>query len=171
MASHPENQADLAAGAITELREDRVDPASPSMFAALQAALAAEGLPTSDLQESGRNFFAYFNDRQALTGFGGFEIHGEHALVRSIVVLPGHRGHGLVWSIVPLVLAQAAKVGARHAWLLTEDAAPVFKRMGFEQVDRQQVPDEISATRQYRQLCGESATLMHRPLERTLLSV
>lgn len=164
MASQSDHQADSAAVTLTELREDRVDPASPSMFAALQAALAAEGLPTSDLQEPGRNFFAYFNDRQALAGFGGFEIHAEHALVRSIVVLPGHRGHGLVWSIVPQVLAQAAKAGAKHAWLLTEGAAPVFKRMGFEQVDRQQVPDEIGQTRQYRQLCGESATLMHRPL-------
>ena len=122
MASPSNHQHLQVASRSATLQQERVDPAAASMFAALQAALTAEGLPTEDVHEPGRQFFAYLNDRQALTGFGGFEIHGEHALLRSIVVLPGHRGQGLVWSIVPMVLEQAAQAGAKHAWLLTEGA-------------------------------------------------
>ncbi len=75
-----------------------------------------------------------------------------------------------MWSIVPMVLEQAALAGARHAWLLTEGAAQVFNRLGFEAADRQDVPPAIGQTRQFRELCGESATLMHKPLERAAVS-
>lgn len=147
------------------LQEQPID--SGPLFTALSAALAAEGLPVDDLREPGRAFFAYFTDRNTLAGFGGFETHGDHALVRSIVVLPGYRGHGLVWQIVPAVLAQARRAGARHAWLLTESAEPVFSRLGFSPADRNSVPAQIGSTRQFSVLCDERATLMHRPLEPT----
>lgn len=131
---------------------------------ALRAALVAEGLPVDDLCDQGRAFFAYFTNRDTLAGFGGFEAHGEHALVRSVVVLPGHRGHGLVWKIVPKILVQAHRAGAREAWLLTEGAQPVFSRLGFSVVDRQSVPNAISNTQQFSALCSNNATLMHRSL-------
>ncbi|MGH1359033.1 MAG: arsenic resistance N-acetyltransferase ArsN2 [Burkholderiaceae bacterium] len=141
------------------------------LFTALCAALAAEGLPVEDLREPGRAFYAYFTNRNTLAGFGGFETHGEHALVRSIVVLPGHRGHGLVWQIVPAVLAQAQQSGARHAWLLTEGAQRVFSRLGFSPADRKSVPPQIGSTKQFSMLCDDRATLMHRPLEPTVATV
>ncbi len=153
-------------GSPHRLQEQPID--SGPLYTALSAALAAEGLPVEDLRDPGRAFFAYFTDRNTLAGFGGFETHGDHALVRSIVVLPGHRGHGLVWQIVPAVLKQARRAGARHAWLLTESAQPVFSRLGFSPADRHQVPAQIGSTRQFSELCDDRATLMHRPLEPTV---
>ena len=148
------------------LREEQIDLSHPSpLFTALHAALAAEGLPVDDLREPGKSFFAYYSNRDTLAGFGGFETHGEHALVRSIVVLPGHRGQGLVWQIVPRVLARAVACGATHAWLLTEGAKSVFDRLGFAVAERSTVPVAIGSTRQFNKLCASSATLMHRPLK------
>ncbi len=148
------------------LREELIDLSHPSpLFNALRAALVAEDLPVEDLQQPGRSFYAYFANRDTLAGFGGFEAHGEHALVRSIVVLPGHRGRGLVWQIVPRVLARASEAGATHAWLLTEGAKAVFSRLGFSEAERGDVPAEIGSTSQFSKLCGIDATLMHRPLE------
>ncbi len=147
------------------LREERIDLSHPSpLFNALHAALAAEGLPVDDLQDPGKSFFAYFSSRDTLAGFGGFETHGQHALVRSVVVLPGYRGQGLVWQIVPRVLARAMACGATQAWLLTEGASSVFSRLGFTEAERSEVPEEIGSTRQFSKLCASSATLMRRSL-------
>ncbi|WP_420023800.1 arsenic resistance N-acetyltransferase ArsN2 [Cereibacter azotoformans] len=124
---------------------------------ALIAALTAAGLPTDDLTEPGRGFFAYRSgDRPA--GFGGIERHGAHALLRSIVVPEGRRGEGLGGAILAHLMTEAT--GAAAVWLLTTTAAPFFARHGFRTVPRGNAPAEILATRQAAAICPASATLM-----------
>jgi arsenate reductase len=140
------------------LKDRRVAPDD----AGLAAALAAEGLPVDDLTDAGRTFYTFSTLDGATVGYGGFELLGEHVLLRSVAVLPALRGKGLGRNIVPLLLYRAYREGARTAWLLTNSAAPFFEKIGFKVVDRQAAPGAVLATRQAASLCPASAPLLSR---------
>lgn len=141
----------------------RLQPVEGSV-ADLAAALQAEGLPTDDLTEDGRNFFRIVRG-DSTVGFCGYEAVGEHVLLRSIVVLPLLKGHGLGESATNLLMDKAKQGGARQAYLLTTSAAPFFERLGFAPVDRSSVPEAILRTRQAVSLCPASATILTKQLQ------
>jgi arsenate reductase (glutaredoxin) len=132
----------------------------PSFIAALQQA----GLPVADLGEPGRRFFSYRSLSGAVLGFGGFELYGEDALLRSIVVLPEARGRKVGRNLVALLSYRAWREGARQAWLLTLTAADFFGKTGFTRQAREAAPPVILATQEARSLCPATAVLMSRSL-------
>ncbi len=132
--------------------------------AALIAALAANRLPTGDTGEARQSFFA-FARAGARVGFGGYQLNGQDALIRSIVVEGDARGTGLGSALVSSLLSQAKANGATHAWLLTTDAAPFFVKQGFEIVARDTAPESIATAPQFKGLCPASATFMRRDLD------
>lgn len=126
-------------------------------------ALAAEDLPVDDLTDPGRTFFR-FTDRDQTVGYGGLEQCGEDALLRSVVVLPQHRGKGYGAVIIKLLLDQAAADGVRAVYLLTESAATFFEHIGFVRIDRAKAPATILQTRQAASLCPASAALLAKTI-------
>ncbi len=133
-------------------------PIDAAPWAAFEAALAAEGLPTSDLRDSGQRFFA-LGDGAA---FGGYARTGEIALLRSFVTAPERRGLGLGADILTAVLAEARRDGAREAWLLTTTAEAFFGRHGFVTVDRAEAPAAVKVSAQFARLCPAAARVMCR---------
>ena len=131
---------------------------------ALAAALIAAGLPTDDLAEPGRGFFAYRTLSGVSVGFGGFERFGAEALLRSVVVVPEARSGGIGRNLVPLLMRRAFDLGARRAWLLTTSTTALFERIGFKPAPRDAAPAAIAATRQFASLCPSSATLLTRAI-------
>ncbi|MBP1807758.1 arsenic resistance N-acetyltransferase ArsN2 [Rubellimicrobium aerolatum] len=150
----------LHARPVVPLGAETIAGAAPD----LRAPLGAERLPTDDLTEPGRTFLRLLREG-ATVGFGGYERHGDAALLRSLVVLPVARGQGLGRETVRLLLHRAAEEGARHAYLLTTSAAPFFERLGFARVERASAPEAIRASRQAASLCPTSAALMARPID------
>jgi N-acetylglutamate synthase-like GNAT family acetyltransferase len=145
----------LAAGAMT--------PLAVGERAGMGEALRRAGLPADDLDDEGVRAFAFAGDDGAVVGYGGFEIHGDDALVRSIVVEPLRRRRGAGRAIVERLLAEAAAQGAARAYLLTTNARAYFERLGFATVARADASPAILATRQAIGLCPASAALMVRP--------
>ncbi|MDR3526322.1 MAG: arsenic resistance N-acetyltransferase ArsN2, partial [Rhizomicrobium sp.] len=131
---------------------------------ALIAALSAAGLPTSDVNEAGRSFFAYSTLAGEAVGFAGYELYGEQVLLRSIVVPEALRSRCIGRNLVPLLLYRAFQSGARKAWLLTTTAAPFFSKIGFNVRERSAVPEVILATRQAKDICPSSAVVLSRSL-------
>ena len=129
----------------------------------LRAALAGAGLPVDDLTDAGRSFYRFSRGGQTV-GFGGLELYGETALLRSIVVLSHQRGFGFGHAITLSLLDQAHKKGAAAVYVLTETAAPFFQSLGFLPIARDEAPSAILTTRQAASLCPASATLMIRSL-------
>lgn len=125
----------------------------------LRQALAAENLPIDDLTEDGRRFFRMLRGA-ATVGFGGYELLGEDALLRSLVITPANKGQGLGEAALGLLIEQARQEGARQGYLLTMSAAPFFESQGFTPVDRNSVPKAILASRQAMSLCPASATIL-----------
>lgn len=132
--------------------------------AGLREALHEAQLPTDDLAEPGREFHAYDSLAGERIGYGGFERLGSELLLRSIVVLPAARGRGFGGSMLALLSRRAFDGGARRAWLLTTSAARFFEQAGFKPVERSQAPQAILDTRQARELCPVSATLLGRKI-------
>ena len=138
-------------------------PLAPADLRRLAELLDAERLPSADLREPGVRLFA-FRDDDATVGYAGLEIYGTDALLRSVVVDPARRRAGLGRAIVEATLAQAHRLGATRAFLLTTAAKAYFERLGFVSIDRASVPETILSTRQAAGLCPASAPLMVRTL-------
>lgn len=142
------------------LRDERILANDPDLLSSLRAA----GLPTDDLCEPGRTFFAYRTPAGDLIGYGGYEALGENALLRSIVVLPEWRAKALGRNLVALLQRRAFDEGARRAWVLTSSAAPFFEKVGFKPVSRGDAPATVVATRQASSLCPADAALLARTI-------
>jgi N-acetylglutamate synthase-like GNAT family acetyltransferase len=135
-----------------------IDSAAPELATALESA----GLPTDDLTEGGRSFFALEESGRPV-GFGGFELYGDDVLLRSVVVLPELRGRGYGRAVTEAVLAQARSAGARQAYLLTTTAESFFEHEGFARIERTAAPASILGTTQATTICA-TAALFTRPL-------
>lgn len=132
----------------------------PADDTGLRDALILAGLPTDDLTEPGRTFFRFDRYGDAI-GFGGFELYGPDALLRSVVVAPEQRGMGLGADVSERLIALARDGGAQRVYLLTTSAAGFFTRLGFTELDRSDAPASILSTRQATTICS-TATMLAR---------
>lgn len=96
----------------------------------------------------------------AVIGVIAMEVRGLRGLVRSVAVEPGHSRQGVGASLFQSLLARAQELSLRELYLLTEGAEGFFENVGFVAVPRDAVPAEIRSTREYREQCPESATVM-----------
>jgi N-acetylglutamate synthase-like GNAT family acetyltransferase len=130
----------------------------------LKAALKKAGLPFADLEAADRLFWRFETDDLVPAGFGGLEIRGEDALLRSVVTLPPVRTRGIGEGIVAILEVEARGFGCRTVWLLTTSATEFFSGLGYAECDRQKVPPTIRETDEFKTLRPASATVMTKQL-------
>jgi GNAT superfamily N-acetyltransferase len=133
---------------------------------ALAEALDAVGLPSGDIGLPGRIFYRFATPGGDTVAYGGIELYGPAALLRSIVVLPAHRRHGYGRAIVDHLLDEARSANAADAYLITTSARDFFEHAGFTVVDRAAAPASILGTAQAAGLCPSSAPLLVKRLDR-----
>ncbi|MCA2378996.1 GNAT family N-acetyltransferase [Agrobacterium genomosp. 3 str. RTP8] len=126
--------------------------------AGLKLALSASGLPTEDLEDAERSFYRAVTSDGGTVGYAGIEACGGDVLLRSIVILPEHRGKALGKALTKETLRSANVSSA--VFLATTTAAPFFENLGFVVVQRSDVPAAVLATRQLSGICPASATIM-----------
>ena len=130
------------------------------------ALLGAHGLPVEDITAAMLPDFAVATDKDEPCGVVGLQRDGEVALLRSLAVVHGARGHGLGATLVGLAEARAMDAGVRTLYLLTTDAAPSFARLGYTAIPRGEAPAAIRDTAQFSSICCSSATLMTKVIAR-----
>jgi arsenate reductase len=130
----------------------------------LKAALTRAGLPVGDIAEPDRLFWRFETTDHVPVGFGGLEVYGEHALLRSVVTLPPLRKRGIGRSIIATLESEAELRGCREIFLLTTDSTEFFARLGYAPCDRAKVPQPIRATQEFATLCPTSAKVMVKRL-------
>lgn len=131
---------------------------------ALSRALAKAKLPIDDIESPTLLFWRFETTDSIPVGFGGLEIYGEDALMRSIVILPPLRSRGLGTAVVGQLETEAAVLKCRAVWLLTDGASEFFDRLGYAKCDRAVVPQAIRESRQFAQLCPETAEVLVKRL-------
>ena len=130
----------------------------------LKAALGGAGLPLDDITEPDRLFWRFETLNDVPVGFGGLEVHGKHALVRSVVTLPPLRKRGIGRAIVAALEAEAQLRGCEEIFVLTVGRTELFERFGYTSCDRGQMPEEICRTQEFAALTAASAGPMVKRL-------
>lgn len=131
----------------------------PAVHDLLRAAeLPLDGVP-ADLVD-----FLVATQATAVVGAIGLERYGRVALLRSAVVHPTLRGTGVGEALVTALLEHARRTGVEDLTLLTTTAAEWFPRFGFTRTTRDEVPDALHASEEFRGACPASAVVMRRAL-------
>ena len=136
-------------------------PAAPSDLAAVERLLTASGLPLDGVREA-LGTFVVAEARGDVVGVAGLEICCDDALLRSVAVQPDWRSHGLGRALVTRVISDAEARGLRALYLLTTTAERYFPSFGFRTISRDEVPDDLRKTAEFRGACPASATVMCR---------
>lgn len=129
----------------------------------VKAALLRAGLPADDLEDEGTLFWRFERD-DVPVGFAGLEVHGQDALLRSIITLPPLRQRGVGAAMVAKIEIEAHARGARAMYLVTQGDDAFFAKIGYARCEREQVPQAIAATPLFARLCQASATAMVKPI-------
>jgi N-acetylglutamate synthase-like GNAT family acetyltransferase len=124
------------------------------------AALVKAGLPADDIGDPYVLLWRFETYEDVPIGFGGLEIYGDDALLRSVVTLPPLRQVGMGAAIVAALEAEAQARRCRAVYLLTTSEADFFTRLGYRPCARDDVPEGLRASRQFAALCPPTATAM-----------
>ncbi len=99
-------------------------------------------------------------ERERIIGCAALELYGDDALLRSVAVEPSSKGSGVGTALTVGALELARRRHVRRVYLLTETAGGFFPRFGFVPVQRADVPEAVSQSVEFTQLCPQSATVM-----------
>ena len=117
-------------------------------------------LPSSDLETAQLEHFLACGAVESPKGIIGLELFGGIALLRSLAVAQAVRGRGCGKALVAAAEQYAQERGVHDLYLLTTTAEDYFTRNGYVRIQRDAAPLAIQGTKQYSQLCPDSATLM-----------
>jgi len=140
----------------------QIEPLAPS--AEVIALLQACELPSADIATSPILRLLGHRVGSTLVGTVALEIYPPDALLRSAAVLSAHRGAGIARALVAAAETEAAALGIRSLYLLTETAERFFLKLGYGPVNRADVPTAIRATAEFTKLCPASARCLRKML-------
>jgi amino-acid N-acetyltransferase len=101
---------------------------------------------------------------ERIIGMAALELYADGALLRSVAVDPRQQGKQLGHQLTDAALRLAMTHGVNTVFLLTTTAGRFFPRFGFEQINRDQVPQSVQASVEFRSACPASATVMRKQL-------
>lgn len=116
-------------------------------------------LPTSDLNPNTSIFLGAFYD-EVMVGCVGLEKIGESGLLRSLAVDQNYRGEGIGFELTKEVLNESLKKSYSEVYLLTTDAERFFIKAGFYKIVKENAPKAVKETKQYSEICSDSAVVM-----------
>jgi amino-acid N-acetyltransferase len=141
----------------------RIEQATPTDTPAVEALLAAAGLPLEGAAEA-LSLGVVARDGDTVLGAAAVERYGSSGLLRSVVVADGARGRGLGRDLVLAAERLAREAGIRDLYLLTETAAGWFPRLGYAAVDRETARMEVGASIEFTMACATTGVPMRRTL-------
>lgn len=123
--------------------------------------LRSVGLPSDDLTLDKHILVGYY-EQDKLIGTGALELYGQYALLRSLAVKDTLRGRTLGSRITDELIEHAKANDVRKIYLLTETARLFFKRKGFVDIPREDVPAEVRASSEFSGVCSDEAVCMEK---------
>ncbi|MCA8106823.1 arsenic resistance N-acetyltransferase ArsN2 [Burkholderia sp. AU36459] len=133
--------------------------ATESDLTAIDALLRASGLPTAGVAVH-LPHFVVADAAAGIVGCGGIELHGRHALIRSIAVVEHARRAGVGRMLVARLLAECRARAVQSVALLTTTAEDYLVTQGFVRIAREAVPAPLLASSQFQGVCPGSAVAM-----------
>ncbi|HEX6333036.1 MAG TPA: arsenic resistance N-acetyltransferase ArsN2 [Flavisolibacter sp.] len=129
---------------------------------ATQELLQHNSLPADDISEKTRFFTLATED--GLSGMIGWEIHGNHALLRSLAVPASARGKGYGSLLVAHLEAHICSLNVTELYLLTTTAEAFFTGRNYQVISRSDVPEIMLEASEFTTACPASAIVMKKTL-------
>ncbi len=129
----------------------------------LKAALAGAGQPVDDVGRDDLLFWRFEQTDDMPVGFGGLEIRGPDALLRSVVTLPPLRHRGMGAAIIAQLEQEADLHGCRTVYLLAAPETDLFAALGYVPCARETAPAALRTSAQFAAL--PDAALMVKSLK------
>jgi len=139
-------------------------PMAPWERDGIKAALVKAKLPADDLGDARVLVWRFETIEGTPVGFGGLEIFGRDALLRSLVTLPPLRQVGMGAAMVAMLETEARALKCHAIYLLTASGTDFFARLGYATCARSDVPQAVRSSRQFAELCPASAVAMVKRL-------
>lgn len=142
----------------------RIEASTPADLGEVEAILAAAGLPLDGVPAAfSTGVVARDGDR--VVGCAAVEPYPGAVLVRSVAVVPERRGGGIGRALVGAIEDRARADGAGTAYLLTETAAAWFGGLGYEEIDRSEIPASVRTSIEFGRACPDTARAFRRALQ------
>lgn len=127
-------------------------PVSSANVAELRFFLQNVDLTLAGIEAPTVQLWMQRGDGGEIVGSTGFELSedGNHALVRSVAVAPGHRIAGAGSRLARYAIEQAHAAGASRAWLFSRRSGPFWQKLGFTRADRDELAAALPNTHQVR---------------------
>lgn len=123
-------------------------------------------LPVKDLTDQKmENFMIAKGKDGSIIGVVGIEMFQESGLLRSLAVHPAYRGMGLGKLLTRKIESFARNNGIRALYLLTMTAADFFTKIGYQVTQRDNLPEPIRKTEEFKNLCPVSAKCLFKVLD------
>ena len=142
----------------------KYEPAKSADFPEIEKLLSAMGLPSADIVGYLNNFIIARVGKK-IVGVVGMELYEEACLLRSLAVLPDHRGKGVARELFRRIVFHAKKTGVKEVYLLTMTTETLCKKWGFKKIARSKVPRQVLASKEFKGLCPRSAVCMCQSIE------
>ncbi|UCC24066.1 MAG: GNAT family N-acetyltransferase [Gemmatimonadales bacterium] len=137
--------------------------AGPRETAGLADLLRAAGLPIDGFPGDASVVLVAETEGRVAGGVA-LERWNEAVLLRSLVVAEGSRGGGLGSALAVAAVARARAAGSEAVYLLTETAERFFAGLGFQPVERSELPGALSGSAELQGACPDSAVAMRLEL-------
>jgi amino-acid N-acetyltransferase len=125
----------------------------------LKVLLTENDLPVSDLDSHVE--LMLLREGNKIIAVAGSEQYQPYALLRSVAVEKSHQNEGLGKRIVILMIDYLTINGIMDIYLLTTTVPGFFEKLGFQEIERNSVPKHISGTKEFSQICPDTAVCMH----------
>mgnify|MGYP001403566701 CR=1 FL=1 len=138
-----------------------IQPAIRSNMNAVSELLHDNQLPTEDIFEQKIKFFiALINN--VIVGTIGVEKYQHTGLQRSLAVDKEFRNLHIGKKLLNHLFDYCSAEKIRKLYLLTTTAEEYFTRFGFQKIDRVNIPEVISQTKEFQDICPLTATTMYK---------
>ena len=137
----------------------RLRAATDQDLPAIEAMLRTNGLPRAGVPDFIEDFVLAESGAE-IVGAIGLEVHDVFGLLRSAAVASEWQGRGLGTALVERIILNAKARGVQTLYLLTTTAERYFPSFGFSAIGREDVPQALHASAEFRGACPASATVM-----------
>jgi amino-acid N-acetyltransferase len=100
-----------------------------------------------------------------IIGVVGIEMYQGSGLLRSLAVHPACRGKGLGSQLTRRIRYFARQNDIQTLYLLTMTTADFFLKIGYKVTQRDNVPESIGKTQEFKNICPVSAVCLFKMLD------
>ncbi len=141
----------------------KIRQADKSDLADIIKLLETNNLPSVDIPNSSIQLFIGSYNNETI-GVVGIEIYEETGLLRSLAVHDSFKKLRVGTKLINKLFDHIKLNNIKDVYLLTETAEDYFTKFDFFKVERSNTPDIIMETDEYKDICPNSAVVMHKTL-------